>query len=77
MARIQQPPGATRQRARAPWTDNRHREPARADTPLKAGGRIRAVFRHVTHYVGEHPWIFFGGLATLMLVAGALSRTRP
>lgn len=77
MARIQHPPGATRRRVRAPWTDNRHREPARAVTPSEAGGRIRAVLQQVTHYVGEHPWIFFGGLAALMLVAGALSRTRP
>lgn len=76
MARIQQPPGATRQRARPPWTDTRHREPARTDTSVKADGRVRAVLQHVTRYVGEHPWIFFGGLATLMLVAGALSRTR-
>lgn len=75
MARIQHPPGAARRRA--PSTDTRHPASARAAMPSEAGGRLRAMLQHVTRYVGEHPWIFFGGLAALMLVAGALSRTRP
>lgn len=41
-----------------------------------AGARARTMGRQTRDYVLEHPWITIGGVVALMLVAGALSRTR-